>query len=95
MIVTVILTLLYYDYTYRAIAPVQKADNLYPLDDSAIGFTNTYPLERYPAFEQPGHGADSRKCPKLNGPEIKYSLILSCYLQNYWNLYTEYFLKTR
>ena len=54
MIVTVTLTMLYCDYTYRAIAPVQKADNLYPLDDSAVGFTNTYPLERYPAFEQPG-----------------------------------------
>ena len=39
--------MLYCDYTYLAIAPVQKADNLYPLDDSAIGFTNTYPLERY------------------------------------------------
>ena len=34
--------MLYYDYTYLAIAPVQKADNLYPLDDSAVGFTNTY-----------------------------------------------------
>ena len=95
MIVTVTLTMLYCDYTYRAIAPVQKADNRYALDDSAIGFTNTYPPERYPAFEQSGHGAVSRKGPKLNGPEIKYSLILSCYLQNYWNLYTEYFLKTR
>ena len=42
MIVTVTLTMLYYDYTYLAIAPVQKVDNLYPLDDSAIGFTNTY-----------------------------------------------------
>ena len=81
MIVTVTLTMLYYDYTYLAIAPVQKADNLYPLDDSAVGFTNTYPLERYPAFEQPGHRAVSRKCPKLNRPEIKYSLILSCYLK--------------
>ena len=40
-----------------AITPVQKADNRYPLDDSAIGFTNTYPLGRYPAFEQPGHGS--------------------------------------
>ena len=67
MIVTVTLTMLYYDYTYLAIAPVQKADNRYPLDDSAIGFTNTYPLERYPPFEQPGHGAVSRKCPKLTG----------------------------
>ena len=95
MIVTVTLTMLYCDHTYLAIAPVQKADNRYALDDSAIGFTNTYPLERYPAFEQTGHGAVSRKCPKLNGPEIKYSLILSCYLQNHWNLYTEYFLKTR
>ena len=92
MIVTVSLTMLYYDYTYLAITPVQKADNRYPLDDSAIGFTNTYPLGRYPAFEQPGHGAVSRKCPKLNGPEIKYSLILSCYLQTYWNLHTEYLL---
>ena len=42
MIVTVTLTMLYYDYTYLAIAPVQKVDNLYALDDSAIGFTNTY-----------------------------------------------------
>ena len=83
MIVTVTLTMLYYDYTYLAIAPVQKADNRYALDDSTIGLTNTYLLERYPAFEQPRHGAVSRKCPKLNGPEIKYSLILSCYLQNY------------
>ena len=47
MIVTVTLTMLYYDYTYLAIAPVQKADNLYPLDDSAVGFTNTYLMERY------------------------------------------------
>ena len=42
MIVTVTLTMLYYDYTYLAIAPVQKADNRYALDDSAVGFTNTY-----------------------------------------------------
>ena len=34
--------MLYCDYTYLAIAPVQKADNRYALDDSAIGFTNTY-----------------------------------------------------
>ena len=27
--------------------PVQKADNCYQLDDSAIGFTNTYLMERY------------------------------------------------
>ena len=27
--------------------PVQKADNRYQLDDSAIGFTNTYLMERY------------------------------------------------
>ena len=47
MIVTVTLTMLYCDHTYLAIAPVQKADTLYPLDDSATGFTNTYPLERY------------------------------------------------
>ena len=29
--------MLYYDYIYLSIAPVQKADNRYPLD-SAIGF---------------------------------------------------------
>ena len=51
--VTVTLIMLYYDYTYLAILPVQRADNRYPLDDSVIGFTITYLLERYPAFEQP------------------------------------------
>ena len=66
--------MLYYDYTYLAILPVQRADNRYPLDDSVLGFTITYLLERYPAFEQPDHGAVYRKCPKLNGPEIKYSI---------------------
>ena len=32
MIVTVTLTMLYCDHTYLVIAPVQKADNRYPLD---------------------------------------------------------------
>ena len=49
--------------------PVQKADNCYQLDDSAMGLSNG----ALPACEQTGHGADSRKCPNLNGPEIKYS----------------------
>ena len=50
MIVNGTLILLYYEHTCLSTAPlppVQKADNCYQLDDSAIGFTNTYLMERY------------------------------------------------